>query len=95
MKPVKGKTQNLKFQKFFLQKKDYLKIVIRAYYWIITKITRSAILVEIDTKDVNLVKTNNSSFHLSERKDEILFFSNFTSLVLISKDFYEDSPRMK
>ena len=51
--------------------------------------------MEIDTKDVNLVKTNNSSFHLSERKDEILFFTNFTSLVLISKDFYEDSPRMK
>ena len=51
--------------------------------------------MEIDTKDVNLVKTNNSSFQLSERKGEILFSTNFTSLVLISKDFYEDSPRMK
>ena len=43
-----------------------------------TRITRSAIIVEINTKDVKLVKTNISSLH------EILVFTNFTSLVLIS-----------
>ena len=68
-------------------------------------ITRSAIIVEINTKDVKLVKTNVSSLRskrhsqsislftvnkeilckcLLERKDKILVFTNFTSLVLIS-----------
>ena len=50
---------------------------------IIKRITRSAIILEINTKDVKLVKTNICKC-LLERKDEILVFTNFTSLVLIS-----------
>ena len=45
-----------------------------AYNLIIKRITRSAIVVENNIKDVNLVKTNISS----------LAFINFTFLVLVS-----------
>ena len=41
--------------------KVYLNVLFRAYNLIIKRITRSAIIVEINTKDVKLVKTNISS----------------------------------
>ena len=74
---------------------NYLNVLFRAYNLIIKRITRSAIIVEINTKDVKLVNTNILSLH-SKRylnvfckcflkcKDETLVFTNFTSLVLIS-----------
>ena len=68
-----------------------LNLLFRAYSLIIKRIIRSAIIFEINTKDVKLVKTNISSLHskrhcqcLLECKDEILVFTNFTYLVLIS-----------
>ena len=72
----------------------YLNVLFRAYNLTIKRITRSAIIAEINTKDVKLVKTNISSLRsktikyilckcLSECKDETLVFTNFTSLVLI------------
>ena len=36
----------------------YINVLFRAYNLIIKRITRSAIIVEINTKDVKLVKTN-------------------------------------
>ena len=74
------------------------------FKFFIKRIARSAIILEINTKDVKLLKTNISSLrskrHLQsisyydlykvfltkylERKDKILVFTNFTSLVLIS-----------
>ena len=39
-----------------------LNVLFRAYNLITKRITRSAIIVEINTKDVKLVKTNISSF---------------------------------
>ena len=52
----------------------HLKMLFWAYNLIIKRITRSAIVVENNIKDVNLVKTNISS----------LAFINFTFLVLVS-----------
>ena len=63
-------------------------MLFQAYNLIIKRITRSAIIVEINTKDVKLVKTNISSLRskrhlqslcniLLERKDEILVFHQF------------------
>ena len=71
----------------------YLNVLFQAYNLIIKRITRSAIIVENNTKDVILVKTNISSLYskrhiqsecLLECKDEVLVFTNITSLVLIS-----------
>ena len=73
----------------------YLNVLFRAYNLTIKRITRSAIIAEINTKDVKLVKTNISSLRskrikyilckcLLECKDKTLVFTNFTSLVLIS-----------
>ena len=39
----------------------FLNVLFRAYNLILKRITRSAIIVEINTKDVKLVKTNISS----------------------------------
>ena len=44
------------------QIKKYWKVLFQAYNLIIKRITRCAIIVEINTKDVKLVKTNISSF---------------------------------
>ena len=41
----------------------YLNVLFRAYNLIRKRITRSAIIVEVNTKDLNLVKINISSLH--------------------------------
>ena len=50
----------LNYPKKFFQS---LNVLFRAYNLIIKRITRSAIIVEINTKDVKLVKTNISSLY--------------------------------
>ena len=44
-------------------KMNYLNVLFWAYSLIMKRITRSSIIVEINTKDVKLVKTNISSLH--------------------------------
>ena len=52
----------------------YLNVLVWAYSLIIKRITRSAIIVEINTKDVKLVKTNISSLR-SKRHLQCMTFT--------------------
>ena len=50
-------------------------VLFRAYNLIIKRITRSAIIVEINTKDVKLVKTNISSLRSKRHLQSISLFT--------------------
>ena len=52
-----------------------LNVLFRAYSLIIKRITRSAIIVEINIKDVKLVKTNISSLHSKTHLQSISLFT--------------------
>ena len=56
-------------------KEIFFKRVIRAYNLIIKRITRSAIIVEINTKDVKLVTTNISSLRSKRHLQSISLFT--------------------
>ena len=68
-----------------LRRKSYnLKVLFRGYYLLIKRITKSAIIAKISTKDVKLVKTNISFLNsnaftkcicLLECKNKILVFT--------------------
>ena len=55
----------------------YLNVLFRAYGLIIKRITRSAIIVEINTKDVKLVKANISSLHSKRHLNVNVFWNVF------------------
>ena len=55
--------------------RNNFKCVFRAYSLIIKRITRSAIIVEINTKDVKLVKTNISSLRSKRHLQSISLFT--------------------
>ena len=52
-----------------------LNVLLRVYSLIIKRITRSAIIVEINIKDVKLVKTNISSLHSKRHLQSISLFT--------------------
>ena len=66
---------------------NLLNVSFRAYNLIIKRITRSAIIVEINTKDVKLVKTNISSLHskrhLPSQQKDLPQVNNETSQPII------------
>ena len=53
----------------------FLNVLFRAYSSIIKRITRSAIIVEINTKDVKLVKANILSLHSKRHLQSISLFT--------------------
>ena len=53
---------------------NHSNVLFRAYSWIIKRINRSAIIVEINTKDVKFVKTNISSLR-SKRHLQSVFWN--------------------
>ena len=58
------------------QSSNKLKVLFRAYNLIIKRITRSTIIVEINTKDVKLVKTNILSLHSKRHLKFVYVFWN-------------------
>ena len=56
------------------QTSENLNVLFRAYNLIIKRITRSTIIVEINTKDVKLVKTNISSLCSKRHLQSIYFY---------------------
>ena len=61
--------------KLLVKKQISLNMLFQAYHLIIKRITRSAIIVEINTKDVKLVKTNILSLHSKRHLQSISLFT--------------------
>ena len=71
MDPVNGYSKS----KLLVKKQVSLNVLFRAYNFIIKRATTSAIIVEINTKDVKLVKANISSLRSKRHLQSISLFT--------------------